>query len=104
LNVKDHHTQFWDSLRNLLPCLHSLVDLAFTFTDNDGAFLERLVSQADLERTLPPSIKTLHLKRLYTQSIPEVFRPIFFMCLQINSVLGSFQRQRPLDPQSIWLG
>ncbi|KAJ7271677.1 hypothetical protein C8J57DRAFT_1226259 [Mycena rebaudengoi] len=71
LNVKDHHTQFWDSLRNLLPCLHSLVDLAFTFMDNDGAFLERLVSQADLERTLPPSIKTLHLKRLYTQSIPE---------------------------------
>jgi hypothetical protein len=72
LSQPDCETPFWVELRQLLPKLCSLVYITFSFANEDGFFLRRILTNANLVRTLPPKVHTLHLKPLYARSSGNV--------------------------------
>ncbi|KAJ7272358.1 hypothetical protein C8J57DRAFT_1507213 [Mycena rebaudengoi] len=56
---------FWTGFQALLPTLHNLQSLAFSFGEDDEDALNRIIGDGHLATSIPSNVHTLHLKFLY---------------------------------------
>ncbi|KAJ7269501.1 hypothetical protein C8J57DRAFT_1227256 [Mycena rebaudengoi] len=58
-------TPFWTGFQAVLPMLHNLRSLAFSFREDNEDALNQIIWDGCLATSLPPNIHALHLKFLY---------------------------------------